>query len=373
MKRFQVVFSSMALFLTAALVLFGASLALADDLPKDLKPISLIYTTYDAQTSDPSMAVLSFEEAITKRTNGLVTFRNYFSSAMGSNEEIFPSVASGLAQLATSRTMYHTGKFKLATIDELPFTGYQMDARQKAYAQLIEEFPDLKAEYTKMGLKLLTPLQSNSTALSSKKEVNVLKDFAGLKLRAGGSGAILIKAWGGVPVNLPTASIFEAIDRGTVDGAFGMPAQTMIAYGLHDVAKNFIDTGTGALGMVSFAMNQKTYDGFPPAIKKIFDEEMAAMIKKYPEIRMDGIRRTIPKALASGVKIYAMAPEEQKKLVDIGRGELHETWVKDQIKNGYNEAMVRKMLARMLELYAQYEKESTFKDFWAIYDAEFKK
>jgi TRAP-type transport system periplasmic protein len=369
MKRFVLFASllSMVFFIVHGFAVY------ADEMPKDMKPIKLIFSTYDAQTADGGVAVERFMDRITKRTNGLVTFRAYFSSAMGKAQEIFPSVSSGMVQLGYSRTMYYPGKFHLATIDELPFTGYQMDARQKAYMQLVSEFPSLKEEFAKQNLKLLTPLQSNSAALASKKLIMKLEDFKGNKIRSGGTSAILVKDWGGVPVSIATANIYEALERGTVDGVFGFPPQTMVAYGLHQVAKYFLDTGIGALGMLSFVINLDTYNKFPPVVKKIFDEEARTIGEEYPEIRMEGMRRAIPKVLAAGDEIITMPEETRNKLAELGKKDLHEAWVKDLVAKGYDEALLRKMLSRMMELYDQFAARSSFKDFWALYEAEFKK
>lgn len=352
---------------------FSASPAMGDQMPAGLKPINLIFATYDRNTSDPGVATTQFMNNITKRTNGLVKFRAYYSAAMGGAQEVFPSITSGMVQIGYSRTMYYPGKFQLATIDELPFTGYLMDARQKAYMQLIEEFPELRQEFSKQKLKFLSPLQSSAPALASKKDMMTLNDWKNVKIRAGGTGAILVKAWGGVPVSIATANIYEAISRGTVDGAFGFPPGTMVAFGLHEVSKYFIDTGTGALGMLSLVMNQDAYDKLPPAVRKIFDEEAAALGQIYPEVRMNGMRRMIPKAIAAGCEIVSMPNTEQAKMVEVGKGQMHEKWVKSLSEKGYDEEMLRKMLARLLVRYDQNAKGSQFTDFWALYEKEFKK
>jgi len=339
----------------------------------DMKPVKLIFASYDRITSDSSMAAKSFMARVTERTNGLVTFRPYFSGAMGGPREIFPSVSSGMVHVGISRTAYYPGKFALASIDELPFTGYQMDARQKAYLRLLDEFPELEQEFSKQNLKYLGPLQSNAPSLFSKEQIMQPGDFKGLKIRGTGTSEILLKAWGGTPVNINIGDLYDSISRGTVVGAFGFPPQTGVAFALHEVCKYFIDTGTGALGLLSLVMNQDTYNKLPASVQKIFDEEGKAVSEKYPEIRTGGIRKSIPKALAAGVEIVSMPEETQKRLAELGRADLHEKWVKAMAGKGIEEATARKLLARMMELYDQYAPQSTFKDFWALYETEFKK
>lgn len=361
-------------FLFVLILIFCVNgLALADEMPADMKPINLIFATYDAKTADGGVAVQRFMDNITKRTNGNVKFRAYFSAAMGGAKEIFPSISSGMVHLGYSRTMYYPGKFHLATIDELPFTGYQMDARQKAYLKLVEEFPELKAEFEKQNMKFLSPLQSNAPALASKKHITTVEGWKGEKIRGGGTGAILIKAWGGVPVSLATANIYEAIARGTVVGAFGFPPATMIAYGLHEVSDYFLDPGTGALGMLSFVMNKKAYEKLPPVVQKIFDEESAALAKTYPEVRMEGMRKKIPMALKAGAKIEKMPAATQTQLVKLGKAEMHENWIKGLVKKGYDEQQLRTMLESLLKFYDEFAPQSEFMDFWDLYEAEFKK
>ena len=372
MKHLSTLGRSALLFLTIPFLVLAFQFSPAQAQQSDAKPIQLIFATYDRQTSDSSVAAQVFMKNITERTKGLVTFRAYYSGAMGSPKEIFPSAASGTIQIGISRTLY-SPKFRLTTIDELPYTGYKMDARERAYVQLMEEFPEIKSEFTKANLKFMVPFQSNAPALYSKKRITQPDDFRGVRIRAGGSGAVLVKAWGGTPVNLEIGDVYEAISRGTVEGAFGFPPQTGVSYSLQDICKYLIDTGTGALGMQTMVMNLDAYNKLPASIKTIFDEEAAALIVKYPEIRMDGMRKSIPKVMAAGVEIMVMPEASQDRLAELAKAVVHEDWVKDMVSKGYPEATARKMIERMTTLYKQYALNSSFKEFWDLYQSEFKK
>ena len=166
--------------------------------------------------------------------------------------------------------------------------------------------------------------------------------------------------------------IYESVSRGILNGAFGFPPQVGAVYALQEVCKYFYDTGTGAYGMLSFVMNLKKYEKLQPELRKILGEEGIRMAGRYPQIRMEGMRKQIPRVLKAGAQIVPLPEETQKELAALAR-KVQEKWVADLAKKGYPETQTRKLWSRMDELYEKFEPQSTFKDFWELYETEFKK
>lgn len=77
--------------------------------------------------------------------------------------------------------------------------------------------------------------------------------------------------------------------------------------------------------------------------------------------------------MKSGTHIINAPLATQKKLIEMAKPQLHGGWIKNLAKKGIPEAKSREILNRMLELYDQFAPQSTFKDFWALYESEYKK
>jgi TRAP-type mannitol/chloroaromatic compound transport system substrate-binding protein len=76
-----------------------------------------------------------------------------------------------------------------------------------------------------------------------KKEINTVKDFAGLKMRIGGLGANVLEKLGVSTQALAGGDVYPALERGVIDAAeFSNPAMDM-SVGLHEIAKYYYFPG----------------------------------------------------------------------------------------------------------------------------------
>jgi TRAP-type mannitol/chloroaromatic compound transport system substrate-binding protein len=76
-----------------------------------------------------------------------------------------------------------------------------------------------------------------------RKELKTLDDFRGLRIRIAGYGANVIEKLGGSPQLIAPGDIYQALERGVIDGTeFSVPSLDL-GMGLHQVAKNYYFPG----------------------------------------------------------------------------------------------------------------------------------
>jgi TRAP-type mannitol/chloroaromatic compound transport system substrate-binding protein len=76
-----------------------------------------------------------------------------------------------------------------------------------------------------------------------RKELNSLEDFRGLRMRIAGYGANVLEKLGGSPQLVAPGDIYQALERGVIDGTeFSIPSLDL-GLGLHQVAKNYYFPG----------------------------------------------------------------------------------------------------------------------------------
>jgi len=104
------------------------------------------------------------------------------------------------------------------------------------------------------------------------KALKDVKDFRGLKFRAGGMSAEVFKAMGMSVVTLPGGEIVPAMQRGVIDaGEFSDPSSDM-AMGFQDVRKFYHMPGTHQpTGMMEFLINTKKWEELPADLKAIVE------------------------------------------------------------------------------------------------------
>jgi len=108
--------------------------------------------------------------------------------------------------------------------------------------------------------------------LHTKKPVKKLEDLKGMKIRATGLSAKIVKALGGVPVAMPQGGTYEALKKGVVEGTFG-PMEVLKGWKQAEVVKYTTECySIGYTTTFFVVMNLDKWNALPADMKKIFDE-----------------------------------------------------------------------------------------------------
>jgi TRAP-type mannitol/chloroaromatic compound transport system substrate-binding protein len=137
-----------------------------------------------------------------------------------------------------------------------------------------------------------------------RKEINSIDDLKGLKFRIGGLGGTILARLGVVPQQIPTADIYAALERGTIDAAEWIGPYDDEKLGLHRVARFYYYPGwwEGSAMLHNF-INIDKWNSLTPAYKAVVRtaSEMANtwMQSKYDAVNPAALRRL----LAGGAKL----------------------------------------------------------------------
>jgi TRAP-type C4-dicarboxylate transport system substrate-binding protein len=112
-------------------------------------------------------------------------------------------------------------------------------------------------------------------SIYSKKKIEKLEDFQGMKIRAQPLYVPLIKALGATPTSMPAPDIYTAMERGVVDG-FIWPRVGMISWGLQEVAKYVVEPSFFRMGQATM-MNLDKWNAIPADLQEMMMDEMQDM------------------------------------------------------------------------------------------------
>ncbi|MGE0697677.1 MAG: hypothetical protein AB7O57_01145, partial [Hyphomicrobiaceae bacterium] len=175
------------------------------------------------------------------------------------------------------------------------------------------------------------------------------------KLRAAGSlWDRFCRSVGAVAVNMPTAGMYEAMSRGTLDGAL-YSVGGLKTHGLGDIAKQVIMLNTGAFRAGSvFSMSKATW-------KSITPDQRAALLRVAARAGvfstlafMKGDEEGLVVAKEKGIPVVAPDPELLKLRNDFVEKDLEHT-VKDA-KEKLKLDDAAEFVATFRKLYDKYEK-----------------
>jgi TRAP-type transport system periplasmic protein len=265
-------------------------------------------------------------EAINADGKGAVRIEIRDGTTIANFENYFDRVNSNVVQISWGLLSTVRGKFPRSEVSTLPFMAKSAaDASQamwRLYQQglIAGEYEDLHPlmliALTPAGIHMSHPLKS-------------LDNLGGAKLVVASKvNADAISLLGGAPLSIPLSEMYEAIQRGTADGAT-VAWTSFDPFKLAEVTSYHVDTRLGTSAAMMF-MTKTVWDSLSPEAQKVLDKHSGEAESRAFGAWWDGERKTGKDAtIARGDKrtIVELTPEQtaawQKKLEP-----LNDTWVK---------------------------------------------
>ena len=137
-----------------------------------------------------------------------------------------------------------------------------------------------------------------------------MEDFKGKLLRTVSSLKDPLKLLGAEPIFIPTSELFNAIQRGTVDGGT-LAISSIFSEKYFEVAP-YIQIANLYTGSLPVIMNLKFYNSLPPDLKKVvWDTFVEADKQYYEKIRQDTTEVINKlKSMKPKVEVYEVPAEE---------------------------------------------------------------
>ncbi|HRX08266.1 MAG TPA: TRAP transporter substrate-binding protein DctP [Candidatus Limiplasma sp.] len=158
-----------------------------------------------------------FADAVKEKTDGRVEIVIHASNSLVAATDAIDAAEAGIVDITFILPAYTPGRYLLSSIEEFPFmfdTAYQANMTAAAVMDTLQEY-----DYT--TLKLLWFGSTDVGQIFSKKPLNSAADLTGSKLRSPGTFYNdVVKALGAIEVSLPVSDLYDALDRGIVDGTF---------------------------------------------------------------------------------------------------------------------------------------------------------
>ncbi len=268
------------------------------------------YATFMPPTHHQSKLTEAWCKEIEKRTNGRVKFTYYPAGTLVKAAQIYDGIITGRVDVGTSCLLYTRGRFPLMDVINLPFGNPSGEFATAIINEIYDKFKPKELSDTQIMY-----LYAHGPGLihTRNKPVHRLEDLKGLKIRSPGSVAEMLKALGASPLSMPIPEVYQALQRGVVDGAV-YPIEGNKAWKFAEVVKYSIVCYPIAYSVGFFvAMNKEKWNELPNDIKKIILEVNREWIikhgKDWDRADYEGLRYT----LAHGNRIIGISPKEAKR------------------------------------------------------------
>lgn len=182
-------------------------------------------------------SVEQFAENIDKRL-GAGTADVYGAGTLLNSEQTLTGLLRAVADVGAQTSSYVSTSFPILGAIELPFSGADYETLKAAVSAGSGLRKTFNEEFEKQGiLSVGTIMCPTEWIYTVNRPVRKPEDIRGLRIRVSGSveGAML-KALGAAPVALSSAEVYEALERGTVDGMLSYPG-TVVSRSLQNVLR----------------------------------------------------------------------------------------------------------------------------------------
>jgi TRAP-type C4-dicarboxylate transport system substrate-binding protein len=197
-----------------------------------------------------------------------------------------------------------------------------------------QEEKDVGADviYDEMHRKLLNAAylgalgSQNPFQLYTIKKVTAPDQIKGLRIRTSAMYVDFLKALGANPVATKPGDVYQALERGVVDGVM-WPLDSIRPWGWHEVAKYV--TGPPFYKVSHpLLMNAKKWDALPKKIQAVLMEALRLEVIAIDARTAEDISNEYKEMKKAGMEVVEFSPEDTKKYLDMA---YEEGW-KGQLK-----------------------------------------
>lgn len=303
------------ILMMSVLLLTGTPPATAAD-----KPITLTIASHmTPRYQDLFPVVQQFVDRINELGKGKVKVEFYHSQTLFKVRELVPALINGSCEMIFHTSTHTTGSWPEVGGLSLPFL-YQDDFDAKEHWVIGGKLLNLvnKEMGKKYGVRILAPGILPGLILATKgKPVEQPGDLKGMKIRGTGKpDSAAVKACGASPTFLSSGELYEALQRGTIDGVV-THVGTLVARNLGEVLDNliFMRPRLASWGYQIYVLNS-TFEKWPKEVQDIIEVAAVEYDYNYLNNALSYLRSDLLPTLSKQMKIMALSPEQTKRFRD---------------------------------------------------------
>lgn len=260
-----------------------------------------------------------FFKRVEEATGGSLTFKLYAGGTLASGKTTLNAIGNSTADMGLLADVYTPGDLPTSALtSDLAVLGKDARVMTGAVNQtlLVDCEPCLKEYKDKKVLPLasysLTPYHLMCTGEAVAKP----EDFQGKKIRGTGAMGQLVAAMGGTPVNVTSAEIYEALQRGQADCTLG-PLPWLKSYTLWDLVKYVSDEPFGTYHGTNFInIRTGTWSKLSAKEKAAIRANLAKATRDMAEIYEKDDVEITAEAKSKGVQWVPADPSLEKAVHD---------------------------------------------------------
>jgi TRAP-type transport system periplasmic protein len=301
----------------------------------------------------PSQLLVPWCDKIAKDSGNRLKCQVYPAMQLGGTPpQLVDQVKDGVADIVWTLPGYTAGRFPLMEVFELPF----MSANAEATSQAAWEYFEKYAQKEFPGVRMLAVnVHDNGFVNTREKQVKVLADFKGLKMRAPTRQTNkMLAALGASPVAMPLPALSDALSKGVIDG-YLLPWEVIPSIKAHELTKFHSETDPKSRALYTavftLQMNQARYDSLPADLKKVIDANSGAALSRSFGQKWDASAPPARKLAVERGNTFYVIPASELANWEKATANLDDEWVRDITAKGHDGKALLQSAKDMIKKY----------------------
>ncbi len=264
-----------------------------------------------------------FAEEVKKATGGKLEITVHPGASLFKAPEIKRAVATGQAQMGEVLISIHENEDPVFGLDTIPFLASSF---ANSYKLWLAQKPAVAKKLDSQGVMVLYSVAWGPQGIYSKKEINVVDDMKGLKMRAYNVGTTRIaELVGAQPVTVQAAELPQALATGVVN-AFMTSGSTGYDSKVWETMTHWYDV-QGWIPKNVIMVNKAAFAGLPKDQQDALLAAAQAAEARGWKIAEEKAQWYVEQLTAKGLKVVPPSAELKAGLKKIG-DQLAEDWTK---------------------------------------------
>lgn len=299
-------------------------------------PVELRFAYVAGEKSPHGQLWAWWMDEVEKKTDGAVTFERYWDGTLMKADEMIEGLATDRVDVAQiSPTAYGAEDFPITTVAEVPFITSNFPAVSAAMNTLMaEDGSPLHKEWADKKLEPLAWGIGASAPFVGEKQIKSVSDLKGLRLRSQGRTAQVMKAAGANPITLGAGEVYSSIDRGLLDGVYGIPFSFLASFKFPEIAKHYTELDGGISSINALAMSSEGWGKLSDEQREIMREVSDAIPAQAAKIEPAFDEESCAAIKEAGATLTAWPESETKKLADMSLATIEKQWAESATKAG---------------------------------------
>jgi TRAP-type transport system periplasmic protein len=303
--------------------------------------VELRFSTFVPPADALAIMMEEWAKNVEEETDGRIKITFYHSESLASVPETLDAVTSGTADIAMLNTVPFPDRLPLTQVMAMPLMLFNSsEDAAHVWWTLYTKYPEMQAEYTDKGIKVLWTNMPGPNDIEGNKEIKTLDDLKGLKVGTETrEEAKAFELFGASPVTLVAGETYTSLERNVID-ASGQNFNSSRIWKTYQIAPFFTENVDISFRVAPVVMNLDSYNNLPQDLKTIFDEvtdgEAMSRLSGQRHDEANAEARDIIEAYhkeQGNPGIYRLPDEEKAKLRELAMP-INEEWVAEMESKG---------------------------------------